>query len=176
MKRPDPEGLYAALNVSPDASQQEIRLAYTFLKQAYKSGNRSLKIGRVRQAYKTLGTPATRKRYDDGKRSPLARFTRPDGTTPLHSLPLLIGLLLATGGVTAFTLGPTVRAWFVTFDAGQQLYWKETGRPLGTVLQLAPDHEFAQGRRGRAYQIDLGAGNEPVWLPANDLARNCFPR
>jgi curved DNA-binding protein CbpA len=176
MKSRDPEGLYAALNVSPDASQQEIKLAYTFLKQAYRKGVRSVKIGKVREAYGRLGTPAERKKYDAGKQSRLPRLRRPDGTTALNSAPLLAGLALMLLVVTAFVFGPAVRARFVTFDPGTRLYWKDTGRTLGTVIKLERDHLFAEGRRGSAYQIDMGSGGEPVWFAATDLALNCGRR
>jgi len=176
VKNRDPEGLYAALKVSPGASSQEIRLAYTFFKQAYKKGRRSANIGKIRLAYQTLGTPATRRRYDAGKQSRFAALTRSDGRSRLNSVPLLIALAVILAGATAYTLGPIVQARFVTFDAGESLYWTETGRPLGTVLELAEAHEFSDSRREPAYLIDLGAGGEPVWLPAHDLARNCKPR
>jgi len=176
MKHRDPNGLYAALNISPGAGAQEIRLAYVFLKEAYKKGQRSLDIGRIRLAYQTLGNPAERRRYDAGKRSRFARFTRPDGTTRLNSVPLLIALTVVMAGVTAYTLGPMIQARFVTFDVGDNLYWNELGQPLGTVLELAEAHEFSERGREPAYLIDMGAGTEPVWFPARDLARNCKPR
>jgi hypothetical protein len=177
VKHRDPKGLYAALNISPGAGPQEIRLAYAFLKEAYKRGQRSLDIGKIRLAYQTLRSPAERRRYDAGKPSRFAGFTRPDGTTRLNSVPLLITLVVIMAGVTAYTLGPLIQAHFVTFDVGDDLYWNETGQPLGTVLELAEAHEFSdRGREEPAYLIDLGAGNEPVWFPARDLARNCEPR
>ena len=159
----------------PGASPQEIRLAYMFLKEAYKKGQRSLEIGKIRQAYQTLGNPKERRRYDAGKPSRFSRFTRPDGTTPLNSIPLLLALVVIMVGVTAYTLGPMIQSRFVTFDVGDDLYWKETGQSLGTVLELAEAHEFSGRGRTAAYLIDLGAGNEPVWFPAHDLARNCRP-
>ena len=173
MKHRDPKGLYAALNISPGAGAQEIRLAYVFLKEAYKKGQRSLDIGKIRQAHETLGNPAERRRYDAGKPSRFGRFTRPDGTTPLNSVPLLIALVVIVVGVTAYTLGPLVQARFVTFNVGDNLYWTEIGQPLGTVLEIAEAHEFSARGQESAYLIDMGAGNEPIWFPARDLARNC---
>lgn len=173
MKNRDPNGLYAALNVSPGASQQEIRLAYTFLRQAYKDGRRSLDIGKIRLAHQTLGNPVERRRYDAGKPSRFARFARPDGTTHLNSVPLLIAMIAILVCVTAYTAGPFVQARFVTFDTGEDLYWKETGRPLGTVLEFAASRELSDGRRAPAYLIDMGTEADPIWFPALDLARNC---
>ena len=176
MKHRDPDGLYAALNINPQAGPKDIQTAYRKLKAAYKKGERSLNIGKIRLAYETLGNPTERSRYDAGKPSRFARFTRPDGTSRLDSVPLLIALVVILAGVTGYTLGPLIQARFVTFDVGDDLYWDETGQPLGTVLERAEAHEFSERGPESAYLIDLGAGNEPVWFPAFDLARNCEPR
>ena len=69
--------------------------------------------------------------------------------------------------------GPLVQARFVTFNVGDNLYWTEIGQPLGTVLEIAEAHEFSARGQESAYLIDMGAGNEPIWFPARDLARNC---
>ena len=98
MRNRDPKGYYAALNISPGASQQEIRLAYTFLKQAYKT-RRKRRDPKVRQAYETLGDREQRKRYDEGRSSRVSLLTRRDGESRLHSVPLLVVALLVFLGI-----------------------------------------------------------------------------
>jgi curved DNA-binding protein CbpA len=166
----DPKGHYAALNISPGASQQEIRLAYKFLKRAYQEGQKSLNLGKIQEAYETLSQPRQRKLYDPGPSSPL---TRPDGKSRLNSVPLLLTLLIVFVGVVAFAFGPAIRAHFMTFDVGADLYWKRTEKPLGVVLEHDAEHQFPDGLRASAYRIQLSSGEETVWLPALDLNRHC---
>jgi hypothetical protein len=170
VKKRDPKGYYAALNISPDAGQQEIRLAYTFLKQAFKDGKRTLNIGLIQEAYETLSDSEQRDLYDR------AGSPRPDGKSRLHSVPLLVTLLLIFLGVLAFAVGPVIKAHFTTFDAGAELYWKRTGKPVGVILAYDPAHEFETGAATPAYQVEIRSGEEPVWFSAWDLNRNCERR
>ena len=173
MQNRDPKGHYAALSISPGASQQEIRLAYKFLKRAYLEGQRSLNLSKIQEAYEILSQPEQRRVYDHGK---TAQRGGPGGKSRLHSVPLLLTMLLVFLGVIGFIFGSAIRANFVTFDAGDDLYWNNTKKPLGVVLEHDPDHRFPDGRQTRAYRIQLGSGEEPVWLPALDLNRNCRVR
>lgn len=171
MKKRDPKGYYAVLNISPDAGQQEIRLAYTFLKQAFKDGKRKLNIGLIQAAYETLSDSERRDLYDRRGSS-----SRPDGKSRLHSVPLLVTLLLVFLGVLAFAVGPIIKAHFTTFDAGSDLVWKRTGKPVGVVRTYDPAHEFEGGAASPAYQIEIRPGEDPVWFAAWDLNRNCRAR
>jgi hypothetical protein len=170
VKKNDPKGYYAVLNISPGASQQEIRLAYELLKQARKGGRRNLDMGKIQSAYETLSDGQQRGLYDGGGSS------RPGGKSRLHSVPLLVTLLLAFLGVLAFALGPVIKAHFTTFDAGDELHWKRTGKPLGVVLAYDAEHEFESGAAMPAYQVEIRSGEEPVWFSAWDLNRNCKGR
>jgi hypothetical protein len=167
VKKLDPKGYYAVLKVGPDASQQEIRLAYEFLKQAYKDGRKGLRIGMIQEAYETLSDSEQRDLYDRGGSS------RPDGKSRLHSVPLLVVLTLVFLGVLAYAVGPVIMAHFTTFEAGDELYWKRTQKPFGVVVTFDARHEFEGGEAVPAYQIEISAGQDPVWFPARDLNRNC---
>ena len=176
MRNRDPRGFYAALNVSPDASREEIRLAYSFFKQAYKRGQRSLDISTIQLARETLDDPARRRDYDKSRSSGSGLLTRADGTSRLNSVRLLVVLAMLFVGVLAIALGPNIAARFVTFEAGTELYWKQTSKPLGSVLEYAAAHEFEDGRHSSAYRIQLVSGGEPVWFAAPDLNFNCRAR
>jgi curved DNA-binding protein CbpA len=152
VKKLDRRGYYAVLNISPEASRQEIRLAYEFLKQAYKDGRKILNIGKIQSAYETLSDGRQRDLYDRGGSS------RPGGGSRLQSVPLLVTLLLIFLGVLAFAVGPVIKSHFTTFDAGDELYWKRTGKPLGVVLAYDARHESDSG------------------VAASDLNRNCAVR
>ena len=170
VKNRDPKGYYAVLNISPDASRQEIRLAFEFRKQAYKEGRKSLDIGKVQTAYETLSDARERDLYDRGGAS------RSGGKSRLHSLPLLVTLLVVFVGVLAIAVVPVVKARFTTFEAGDELYWKKTGKPLGVVRTYDPQHEFEGGVVAAGYRIEVRSGQEPVWFAARDLNRNCRTR
>jgi curved DNA-binding protein CbpA len=167
MSKRDPKGYYAVLNVSPDASRHEIRLAYGFLKQAYKDGRKKLDIGKIQAAYETLSDVDQRKDYDGGGSSGRR------GPSRLHSVPLLATLLVVFLGVLAIAVGPAIKARFTTFEPGDELYWKRTGKPLGVVLSYEARHEFENGVLAAGYRIEIGPDQEPVWFAAQDLNRNC---
>jgi curved DNA-binding protein CbpA len=170
VKKRDPRGYYAALNVSPDASQQEIRLAYEFLKQAYKDGRKGLDIGKIQTAYETLSEVQERDLYDRGGSA------RTGGKSRLHSVPLLVTLFVVFVAILAFAIGPIIKAHFTTFEAGDDLYWKRTGKFFGAVQAFDPQHEFENGIAAPGYRVELQSGQEAVWFPARDLNRNCRAR
>ena len=179
MRDRDPLGYYAVLNVSPDASSVEIRLAYEILKQSYHSERKQLEISKIRSAYQTLSHPGGRKAYDSGHKSgangksAVAELKR---VVVTHRVPIAIGLL-ALGIVVLFTLvGPELRASFVDFDAGDELYWVDHNRPLGTVEAFEAQHKFPTGAVVPAYRVNPSEGGEPAWYPAHDLERHARRR
>ena len=174
MKNRDPSGYYRILRVSPGASRQEIRLAYIFLKDAYRGGQKSLDITRIRLAHKTLSDLKLRRQYDAGPAPRFRLLSRPGGGSRLNSGALLVGLAVVFLGVLVFAFD--LQAHFVTFEAGSDLYWKKTSQPLGTVIEYSEEHQFEDGRTTSAYRIELDPGGEPAWLPALDLHRNCAAR
>jgi curved DNA-binding protein CbpA len=176
----DPLGYYTALNVSPDASAAEIRLSYEMLKQAYHGGRKQLDISRIRAAYKTLSSPGGRKAYETGRA--IGQEDRKNAIEELrtfvasHRLPIAVALL-ALGIVGLLTLvGPDLRASFVSYDAGDELYWVDHQRPLGTIESFEEHHKFPTGVTSPAYRIKPSEGGEPAWYPARDLERHARRR
>jgi curved DNA-binding protein CbpA len=178
----DPQGFYSALNVSPEASAAEIRLAYVMLKQEYHGGRKQLDISRIRLAYQTLSHPGGRRAYDAGR--PIGKL---DDKKPItieelkrliatHSLPIAVGLLaLGIVGLLAL-VGPELRASFVSYEAGDELYWVDHHRPLGTIESFEENHKFPTGATAPAYRIKPSEGGEPAWYPARDLERHARRR
>ena len=171
MGKRDPQGYYAALSVSPAASRQEIRLAYEFLKQAVKQGKR-LDIAKAQAAYETLGDRRQREQYDQGTSS----RKRSGANSRMHSIPLLLTLTVVFLGVLALALAPQLRAHLVSFDVGNDLYWRSTNKPLGVVVDFDADHEFPGGAAAPAYRVRTTSDGEPIWFPARDLNAHCGVR
>ena len=165
MRDRDPEGYYAALNVNPGASPEEIHLAYVYIKGAHAKGARGADVGKVRAAYDVLGNRRRRKEYD----------ADPSATSRLNSVPLLLVLIVALAGVLGYVLAPVLMAPYVSFDVGDELYWTKTTRPLGVVVEYADEREFPDGAQQAAYRIQSRAGLDQ-WFPAKDLNRNCAAR
>ena len=175
MRDRDPEGYYAALNVSPGASTEEIRLSYEFLKRAHRSGNRVSDIARIVDAYETLTNRRLRAQYDSGK-SPKA--SGPSVGETLANLKPLIGSTVTLGitvavlvGIVAVMFAPGWMAELRSFAPGDELIWKNTGKPIGRVLAFETGHEFSAGIRADGYRIQPEQGG-PVWIPAGDLKRH----
>jgi hypothetical protein len=161
----DPRGYYAALNVVPGANQQEIRLAYEFLKVAHKKKPKGVDMDKVQTAYDV----------DEGRPSGFSLLKRLDGTSRLNSVPLLLVLVSVFFGVFGVLFGPLLMAPFIRFDVGDDLYWKTTRAPVGVVLEYVEDHEFPDGAQQAAYRIQPTSGEEQL-LPALDLNRHCSAR
>ncbi len=165
-KNLDPAGFYAALNVSPDATRHEIRLAYELMKMDCQDRGKKLSP-EIQAAYDELGDPQRRQAYGKG------RIRR--GPSRLNSVPLLVVVIVFFMGVVAFLWAPTITAHFTTFDVGDELYWKRTTKPLGVVLEYDVSHHFDDDKRGPAYRIQPTAG-PPMWYPALDVNRHCARR
>lgn len=172
MAKVDPKGYYAALNVSPKACGQEIRLAYELLKQARKRGKRNLDMGKIEAAHEVLGDAQRRRQYDDGHRPSRKRH----GPSRLHSVPLLLALALMFLGALWIAFAPQVRGRLVSFDVGDDLYWRSTQKALGQVVDVEEQHEFPEGAALPAYHVQPASGAQPMWFPARDLNANCRAR
>lgn len=172
MRKRDPLGYYAALKVSPGASAVEINLSYKFLKDSYKANRKAIDIGKVQAAYQTLSDPAERRKYDNGgkvRRSPAAVRR----SQQVNLMTILLVALVISSGVLLFFIGPDIRAQLTSFSAGDQLYWRETGEPLGAVVTFEEHHSFPTGVVAPAYQIRPDSGGDLKWYPARDLKRHC---
>jgi curved DNA-binding protein CbpA len=181
VSKADPLGYYRALNISPGASPAEIRLAYTFLKRAYREGRKHLQIGKIRAAYETLSNPHVRKRYDAGESVESRRRVQrgPDVAAMLARVNVAkTGLvLLLVGAVVLLVLvGPGIRAQFVSFELGDRVYWSESGENLGEVVAFEAQHRFATGAVAPAYRVRSEESGKPTWYPARDLERHCRAR
>lgn len=171
MRSSDPSGYYAALKISPDAGAAEIRLAYEFLKKSYHEERKQLDIGKIREAYKTLGDPKSRKEYDlsANRKGSMATRRMPQ----VDGFKVLVGALVVGLVVLAFIVGPDLKAHFTHYESGDQLVWSVTGKPLGTVVSYVAAHTFPSGVSAAAYKIEPADGTPPKWFPAGDLKRHC---
>jgi curved DNA-binding protein CbpA len=172
VRKRDPLGYYAALKVSPEASAVEINLSFKFLKDSYRENRRAVDIGKVQAAFETLSNPAERRKYDNGgKVRPSAAAVRRRQQVSLMSI-LLVALVISSG-VLLFFVGPDIRAQLTGFSAGDQLYWRETGDPLGAVVTYEEHHAFPSGVVAPAFQIRPDSDGDLKWYPARDLKRHC---
>ncbi len=175
MRDRDPQRYYAALNVSPTASFEEIKLSYEFLKRAHQTGQRVAHIGRIQAAYDTLANLQARARYDKGEVESTNAPTRAEMLAAVKSMlgsTVTLGVAVAVlVGLVALTFAPTWVAATRSFSPGDDLVWEETGEPIGRVVAFESDHEFSGGIRAAGYRIQPERG-DPVWMPAGDLKRH----
>jgi len=167
-------GHYATLNISHRASQDEIRLAYVMLKQAHAAKGKTPPPD-VREAYETLRNPRERQRYDAGPPSALSFLKRPDGTSRLDSVPLLIGLVAVLAVALYFTVVPIVKVHYMQYEVGDQLLWTSNSTPFGTIIKFEEAHSFEDGSVMAAYQIRPADGEAPDWHSTNDIHRYAAP-
>jgi len=169
MRNPDPDGHYAVLKVSHDATDDEIRLAYEMVRLARKEKGRRVP-GEIQAAYDVLGDRERRKTYGKKPARDDRRFK-----VNLNSVPLLLTLLVLFVGIIVFALAPVIMAHFVTFEDGDSLYWKQSLKPLGVVREFESDHRFEGGAQASAYRIEHTSGTT-AWYAAVDLQRHCARR
>jgi curved DNA-binding protein CbpA len=172
VRKRDPLGFYAALKVSPEASAVEINLSYKFLKDSYRENRKAIDIGKVQAAFKTLSDPSERRKYDNGGKVRLstAAVRR---RKQINAMGILLVALIISSGVLFFLVGPDIRAQLTSFSAGDQIYWRENGKPLGAVVTFEEHHAFPSGVVVPAYQIQPDSGGDLKWYPARDLKRHC---
>jgi curved DNA-binding protein CbpA len=165
----DPRGYYRALNVSADASPEEIILAYRFLKQSYRERREKLDIARIQAAYDTLSDQKRRAAYD--RRDAAGRRRAGPGKGRFGSPAILVGLMVVLAVVLAWSLGPSLRVAMTSFEPGDELVLRSSGAMLGTVEAYEPQHRFHNGAVAPAYLVRESSGAEAEWYPVGDLAR-----
>ena len=165
----DVRGYYRALNVSADASAEEIRLAYEIIRQSYRERRAGISIALVTAAYDTLSDPARRKDYDQARGSGSRAAARVRGLgAPAVVAALAVGLVI----VLLITQGANIRQALISFEPGHVLYRRDSGSLVGTVMRRETDHRFVNGAVAHAYLVSLPHGGEE-WYPARDLERLC---
>lgn len=166
----DTRGYYRALNVSADASAEEIRLAYEIIRHNYRERRTAVSIGLVTAAYDTLSDPERRRDYDAARSASSRAAARVRGL----GAPALIGVLaVALAGVLLLTHAADLRQAMLTFEPGQVLYRREGGGLVGTVVRREREHRFFNGAVANGYLVSLPDGAGEEWYPARDLERLC---
>lgn len=157
----DPKGYYAVLNLSPNASDAEVRLAYTFLKNAWRT-NRRLDRRRIKEAFDVLSDPEQ-----------LAAYRRSRTRRPVISPDQRIYVLGGSAAALLFLIAAFLFPGFLrpapeAFSPGDRLLNQRTMAPLGEVMRRETGHAFPNGGTGDAYLIRLEDGQER-WFPVGDL-------
>jgi curved DNA-binding protein CbpA len=158
--RRDPKGYYAVLNLSPGASDAEVQLAYTFLKNAWRT-NRKIDRARVKEAYDVLIDPKTRREYQNRRRGSVAL-----DRTALYGA--AVGLIVVLFAVAALLFPGFLLPAAQPFTIGDRLLNATDLAPLGEVIAVEPGHVFPNGGSGDAYRVRAHDGSE-IWYPAADL-------
>ncbi len=159
MPASDARGYYKVLNLSPGASREEVKLAYSFLKlEAKKHGKRPQRG--VHEAYACLSDPRQKAAYD--------RWKRRSSTGPQRRIPILAGAFLVLLLVAAVVSPGFMLPGPAPHPAGTDLVAREGGARLGEVLRRETAHIFPNGKMGEAYLVRLENGSER-WFPASDL-------
>jgi curved DNA-binding protein CbpA len=167
----DPEGHYASLNVSPDASREEILLSYRLLKQAYRERGGKMNSGAIQAAYEVLGDAESKAGYDRMNRPVAPAVTSRTGGVKFNTTGLLMSLVAVLLVVVAVVHGPEMRYSMSSFRPGDRLYQQVDGQFLGTVTAYEAKHMFYNGIRSKAYLLRGNDPGEEMWYPAGDLAR-----
>jgi curved DNA-binding protein CbpA len=162
------------LGVSPNASPDEIRLAFVLLKrESQTSGSPPLRD--LQEAYQRLTEP---NRKDVSARAP--QRTGPGADTlsrsSVSALLILAGAFAALVVVLALYVYPMYGYRLKHFGPDSMLLEARTGRPFGTILEVQAAHAFPNGSVGPAYRLRLEPDGRESWLPQNDVHYLCQQR
>ena len=157
----DRKGYYAVLNVSPGANTAEVQLAYTFLKNSWRTNHR-LNRAKIKEAYDVLTDPVARQRYRDGGKGMGSENLFYIGGGALAAVLFTIAAFVFPG----FLLSGPGR-----FSSGARLLNSVDMSPLGEVVELEENHVFPNGGGGDAYLIRRDDGTEK-WFPTGDLEQH----
>jgi curved DNA-binding protein CbpA len=171
--------LYQRLRVASTASQLEIDRAY---QQMVKEAGYDTSIDRkdVEAAYRTLGDPTRRALYDAAqleerkKRAAtekvqlkIKKAAASNRNRTIGLVATLVVLILLAGLYLPWRYGNS----FNTFDPGDSLALRSSGKYFGRVIKEESSHNFGSGFSGGAYLVDTGKAQ--VWFPARDIQALC---
>jgi len=164
----DSQGFYRALGVQPDATPEQIQLAYEALEELTSPHSGPLWI-RITRAYDVLKSPESRRLYDNVETRP--QIVRRRRLFSLNDVRLLVvcGVLLV--GILGFVWVPLYGDRFRSFSPGDALIALK-GESFGTVVRTEDPHTFPSGSVAPAYLIQLNSG-ELRWYPMNDVKASC---
>jgi len=157
--RRDPKAYYEVLNLQPGASPSEVKLAYTFLKNACVRDPR-LEKDRIEEAYDFLQDPTQKDDYDIA----VVLATSPRNRSTNLGVIVVVALLLFAGFVFPGFLRPGPEP----FMTGQELVSNARKTPLGEVIREEEGHRFPNGLTGPAYLVRGEDGTER-WYPKSDI-------
>ncbi|MCP3982098.1 MAG: J domain-containing protein [bacterium] len=168
MRDKDPLGYYAVLGLKPSASNEDIKRAYASVRMGALTLGEKVDVETARAAFQTLANESSRATYDGRDGASVFR-PRSWGWQQYAMLGGTLGMI-ALIGLLAFPRGMvSVRAVFTNFDVGETLYRIETRNVLGTVVRYEKQHQFPNGSRRSAYEIQHVSGLANQWYPASEI-------
>ena len=169
----DSKGYYRLFGLQPDATEDQIQLAYEALEEM-PIVERGASWSDITRAYSVLMEPGARRAYDHVE-------TRP-GTLPprvyrrrqftLNDTRLLAACCVLLVGILGFVWYPLYGSRFRSFSAGDALVTTQ-GAPFGKVVQSVEAHSFPAGGSSPAYLIELNGTRELRWFPMSDIKSSC---
>ena len=166
----DSQRFYKALGVQPDATDEQILLAYEALEENTPQSSPAWQ--RIARAYEVLKHAESRRLYDRVETKPLVRVR---SKVPFHfslndvRLLFVCGVLLV--GILGFVWVPLYGSRFRSFSPGDALVTLK-GESFGRLVRSEEMHTFPGGAAAPAYLIEH-TGGEMRWYPVNDIKGSC---
>lgn len=166
---------YTVLGLSPKASQVEIEHAYhKMIKEAH--FNRSLNRKQIELAYLILTDVAQKAMHDamiaqyEKKLEITAKIQQKQTKKlPVQTLAkIAVVLFVIAVAFFSFRYGYYLK----TFSTGDIVYYKDSHRLLGTIVEVQSNHDFGK-KRGGAYKIK-GSDGKYFWVPQTDVKASCY--
>jgi hypothetical protein len=169
MPHRDSKGFYRALLLEPDASQDQVQLAYEMLCEL-PEGQAGPARTEIERAYTVLSHPTSRLAYDRLETTPPVE--RPKLNLNLNNGRLLaacVGLLLV---ILVVVWVPLYGSRFRSFSTGDQVT-DLSGRSFGTIVQSDERHLFPGGVAAPGFLVELSGTKQLRWYPVTDLQATC---
>lgn len=171
----DSKGLYRLLGLTPEASEQQIQLAYEALLEAQPETWRGSKA-EVDRAYSILRNSNARRLYDYEETAPVPGSStvaaRPARTkSRLDDVRVLAACFVLLVGILLFVWYPLYGNRLRSFSPGDRLVGLD-GAAFGLVVQAEEMHVFPNGT-APAFLVEVAATGELRWYPASDIKAIC---
>lgn len=176
-KSTGPKNCYKVLGVSLKATVQEIEHAYhKLIKEAH--FNRSLNRKDIEMAYLILTDEAEKAMHDaviaqdEREMEITAKIQRKNEkkVTTKTLAQIALGLFVIAVFFFFFRFGYKLKS----FSSGDVVYYKESHRLLGTIVEVQDSHNFGRAKKD-AYKIRDPNGHF-LWIPQSDVKVSCYKK
>ena len=164
---------YRILRVERAASMAEIEEAYQRLKKDVRAGS-TVDASVLDRAFEELSNPRRRLKYNKRLDRERAQRRRDEllGSGLLRRTAIVVAVL-SLASIVIYVLSGSSGLLSKDLSLHDELYRKDTGELLGTIVDVATRHEFEGGNAEPGYLVRLAKDESDKWFPQQWIRYFC---